>query len=208
MVIPAHLIEQHLVHVKFAHTLIICLVQANTQHTSDLNRIKNALFPNLPTFIGHLIATIILLFIIIRFLYIPFRQSQTRKHTYLTKVIADANEKLINAEIQKDKIFDEFEKAGKKCTALISEAREQAAIEKKNLLEQAYQKSIRIIESGDHAVKVERKKMTDQIQNQIVDNAFEIAEKIANENLKTKKNQDLIDDFVNSLNLNKKSKIN
>lgn len=168
-----------------------------SQHLSDLNKIRDSLFPNLPTFLGHLVATVILLFVIVRFLYTPFRQSQTRKHDYLTKVIASANEKLISAEIKKDKIVQELEAANEKCDELIQESREKADYEKKVILDLANKKRNKIIQGGEVAVQAERQKMQSEIKEQIVDTAFIIASKISNKDLNTKTNSQLVDDYIN-----------
>ena len=97
---------------SFFHSINIIFIHFLSENPIEKfgDDIRNALFPNLPTFIAHVIATIILLTIISVLGYKPFKKAQNEKFNYIKKQIEDANMKFENSLIKENEASNTLKK--------------------------------------------------------------------------------------------------
>ncbi len=161
--------------------------------------IANSLFPNIPTLIGHLIATTILITVIWKFCYQPFKDAQNKKFAHIKKQIDSANDKLDAANKDSIKAKKSLQDARNNSLQIINDAKEKANNIKETNLNTVKEKSSQMLSDTEIEIKHNYKIAQQKIKKEIVDVAFLAAEKIINKEVKNKKNTQLVDEFLNSL---------
>lgn len=174
---------------------------------SDIGRfgddLRNDLFPNIPTFFGNVIATIILLFVIIRYAYAPFRESQRRKHEYIKNQIASANQKY-SESVQNQKQAEIYlRNASAQSKKIINQSKIEATEMKGRILTQATAHQKKILLDTKMQVEYEKTMAASEIKNQSIELAKEIATKIIDKEIAKQTMDDTINDFLKHIDTSK-----
>ena len=175
-------------------------VQSSSNPIDEMGKeIGNALFPNIPTLIGHLIATTILIVVIWKFCYQPFKDAQTKKFNYIKKQIDKANDKLDFANKNNIKTKKLLQSAKNDSAEIISNAKSDANNIKENNLRSIKLKTKQMLDDSEREIKNNYKLSQQKIKEEIINVGFLAAQKIINEEVKNKKNEEIVDEFLNSL---------
>lgn len=169
------------------------------QAAIDPTQIINQLFPNVLIFITHLIATIILLILLTRWVYNPFRKAMRQRRAVIQTRIneaviqeADANKKNAQAKVM-------LEAAKGESVEIVNAAKQEAEAKKLILLEQAKREISNLNEHTRKAIEQSYHQAEDDMKKEILQTAFIIAEKMLMTELNAEKQQQLIAKFIKEL---------
>ena len=186
---------------SFFHSINIIFIHFLSENPIEKfgDDIRNALFPNLPTFIAHVIATIILLTIISVLGYKPFKKAQNEKFNYIKKQIEDANMKFENSLIKENEASNTLKKAHLDFKNIITNAKQSAEnIKNKNKLIIQEQTKKMIFDAENDIIR-QKEKMESKVNSKIINLSFIVAEKIINREIDEKENSKLVDNFLKSV---------
>ena len=161
--------------------------------------LREDLFPNIPTFFGHIVATIILLFVIVRFGYLPFRKSQRDKHNYIQNQIVSARNKFLDASSKNDDADKFLEKAKIQASKIITQAKEESQIIKQNSLNKIKVQEKKILETLKTHIDNKEKEFEQKFRKEVIDVSFNLAEKIVEKQINKKSMKDTVNNFLDSL---------
>lgn len=91
------------------------------------------------------------------------------------------------------------EKARLEARDIVENSKTRAQYESEQIINQAKDKAKDEINRAKGAIEVEKRKAENQIQKEIIDNAFLLSEKIIGKELDQTKHQELVDDFIAQL---------
>ena len=164
------------------------------------DEIRTALFPNLPIFIAHIIATFLLLFVIIYFGYKPFKRAQKKRSDYISKQIEAANKKNIDATKYSLRIKNKMLFLKNKEDEILRNSINSAELEKIKILSDARNKRNSILDKLNKEIHYERVKFKKESKKYIIDNAFSLASKIIDKNIDRREEKSVIDSFLKEQN--------
>lgn len=105
--------------------------------TQGVPKIIESLFPNLPNFIAHLLATIVLVIVLAKLVYKPYKQMIEKQRQKITEVLSDAIEKQTQANIKIKQANSLLEEAKTESVSIINTARVDAEIQKNKIIDNA-----------------------------------------------------------------------
>jgi F-type H+-transporting ATPase subunit b len=157
------------------------------------------LFPNLPNFIAHVLATIVILIFLSKMVYKPFRKSVDNRRAKIDEELNAVIEK--QTEINKNRKASEtlLRDAKTESMAIIQTARDDANVQKNEILTAASMEVTNLQNHAKNTIIREQEKAQDEIYQTIVDVAFSAASKILATEIDTKKNKELVDEFIQDL---------
>ncbi|WP_342252700.1 F0F1 ATP synthase subunit B [Spiroplasma endosymbiont of Amphibalanus improvisus] len=165
----------------------------------DPSEIVNELFPNIWVFIAHLLASVVLLIMISKFVYNPFRKMMKKREKMIQDVLDKAVQKQKNAdknEIEASKLLTE---AKTKASSLFIEIKNDAEQKKNEILIKAHQNADKINTHAKQTIEKEREMAKEDIKKQIIDVAFMAADKILEKEISKSEHSKMIDDFIKEL---------
>ena len=158
--------------------------------------ILGQLVPNVWTALTQLCATAVLFFLMYRLAWKPVKKILDARSEYENSRLTEAdrlqqeNEKL-NAQARAS--IDEAEKQAQQ---ILEDAREDGETLKEEIAEEGRRQSQKMLTDAQKDIEKQRNKMLDQMQEEIVDTAIAVAEKILQSRVDEKRDRDNIDTFV------------
>ncbi|AGM24673.1 F0F1 ATP synthase subunit B [Spiroplasma chrysopicola DF-1] len=162
--------------------------------------IINQLFPNLWVFIAHIIATIILLILLSKWVYNPFRKAMRARRQKIQEMITDAADKQTKATIKEKTALEMLTTAKVDASSIISEARAEAEAKKHNLLDETKKEIVHLNEQARKELAKEKEQYQDDIRKAIINTAFDAAQHLLEKEINKEKHQKIIEDFIDNLN--------
>lgn len=172
------------------------LAEATTAGVPD---IIVSLFPNLPNFIAHLLATIILIVIISKLVYKPFRKTIKDRREKINELLAEAVLKQTEANIKAKKMEELLESAKSESSLIIQSSKIDADVQKNYILTEAHKQADIIKMQANKDIAQQKAQIELEIKTTIVDVAFNAAEQILNQEISKTKNKAIIDEFIEGL---------
>lgn len=161
--------------------------------------IINQLFPNIPMLIAHIFATIILLLVLWRWVYKPFRTLLHNRHLNIKSKLDDAGVKQALANQDRSHALEMLNSAKVEATVIVNDAKTKAYDERKEILDQAHVEAMRITNQSKHDIAKQRKAVEKEIKAEIETVSLELAKVILNSEIDAKKHQKFIDDFIDKV---------
>lgn len=161
--------------------------------------IINQLFPNIPVLIAHVISTIVLLLVLWRWVYNPFRKLLNSRHLEIKSKLDDAASKQALANQDHKEAIARLNSAKSEADGIVSSAKTKAYDERKEIIDKATEEAMRITNQSKHDIVKQRKEAREQIREEIEMISLEVAKKILEEEITSKKHQKLIDEFIDEL---------
>ncbi|WP_381414829.1 F0F1 ATP synthase subunit B [Spiroplasma endosymbiont of Anurida maritima] len=165
----------------------------------ESSEIINQLFPNLWMFISHIIATVILLLLLAKLVYRPFRKSMHDRREYIRSLIESAVEKQATANINEKKSKDKIVDAKSQASQIVLDAQSKALKTEEEILKEAKNKYQQMLDDAKFNIEKEQKQLETKIKQEIVDVAFSTAEKILEKEISADKHKKLIDESINEI---------
>lgn len=163
------------------------------------DEIVNQLFPNIPIFIAHVIATIVLLLVLWRWVYAPFRRLLSARHKAIKDKLDDAAQKQSLANQDRGSAEQMLINAKTEVDNLLSEAKVKAYDERKEIIDQANIEATRILHQSKTDLIKQRKEAQNQIKELVESLSLEMAQKILDSEIDKTKHEDLINQAIEEI---------
>ncbi len=168
----------------------------NLSGLDDLKTIGDKLFPDLPTMIIQLVATLILVLILAKFLVKPAKNFIEKRRNYIESNLKEAQEKQKLADeklLLAEKAIKDSKMTSKE---LIENAKITALNEKDRILFETNQEVKNQKAKAMQDIAYERKQMKDELSKEVVDVALLAASKIVNREINAADNEKIVQDFL------------
>ena len=150
---------------------------------------------------GIQICATILLFLAVRFLFWqPITKILEDRRAMIDKNLEDAKIAKENAIELEEKLKQEMADARAKIKIMLAEAEKEGNIKRDEIINEAKSEARLRLENLDAELQQEKKNMSDQIKKEIVDIAFQAAEKIVAKEIDQSKYLDVVDDILKGVN--------
>ena len=143
-----------------------------------------------------LVSTIILFLAVRFFLWKPITKILEERRDAIDKELAEAQEAKNNSIQIEQELMAEREKAKAEVKALISRAEHDANVQREAIINDAKAEAKRRLDNLENELIQEKANMEADIKKEIVDIAFEAAEKIVAKEIDREKYMDFINDFL------------
>lgn len=161
--------------------------------------IKEAMFPNLPNFIAHIVSTIVIIIFLSKLVYKPFKKMVSDRRKKINELLDDAASKQALANKDKKDASKLLVKAKQDSKEILIMAKSEADDLKFDIINEAKLEAQNIQDHAKQAIKLERNEAQENIRKEIIDLAFVAAEKIMETNVDKDINEKLIEEFLNNL---------
>ncbi|AUM62304.1 F0F1 ATP synthase subunit B [Spiroplasma monobiae] len=161
--------------------------------------IIEGLFPNLANFIAHILSTIVILILLTKLVYKPFREMIKERRKKINELLDDAAAKQAKANRNNKEASKFLDSAKEESKQIINTAKLSADTLKLEIIENARTEASNIQTHAKKAIDFERNEMQEQLRQEVIDLAFVAAEKLMNENISKEKNEKMIEDFIKGL---------
>lgn len=158
--------------------------------------ILGQLVPNVWTALTQLCATAVLFFLMYKLAWKPVKKILDARSEYESSRLIEAdrlreeNEKL-NAEAKTS-----IEEAKQQAQQILDDARTAGNQLKEEIAQEGHQQAQKMLKDAEKDIDKQRNKMLSQMQEEIVDTAVAVAEKILQSKVDAKQDRDNIDTFV------------
>ncbi len=143
-----------------------------------------------------LVSTIILFLAVRFFLWKPITKILEQRRDAIDKELTEAQEAKNNSIQIEQELLAEREKAKAEVKALISKAEHDANVQREAIINDAKEEAKRRLDNLENELIQEKANMEADIKKEIVDIAFEAAEKIVAKEIDREKYMDFINDFL------------
>ncbi|AOG60019.1 F0F1 ATP synthase subunit B [Spiroplasma helicoides] len=170
-----------------------------SEDQAGVPEVTKALFPNLPNFIAHILSTIIIIILLVKFVYKPFKKMVEERRRKINELLDDAASKQAQANRQKKDVEKLLISAKDESKQILVKAKTEADEMKFEIIDSAKQEAQNIQEHAKQAIESERSEAQEDIRKEIIDLAFEAAQKILAKNVSSDTNKKLIEEFLNNI---------
>lgn len=167
--------------------------------TPGVPEVVGLLFPNLPNFIAHVLATIVLIIILSKLVYKPFRKSIDNRRAEINKLLDDAILNQTTANKDRREAESVLKEAKNESLLIIKNARVDADAQKMQILETASNEANNLQNHAKNSILREKAKAQEEIRKSIIDVAFAAAAKVLEAEVSSDRNTVLIDQFITDL---------
>lgn len=168
--------------------------------TAGVPDVVGLLFPNLPNFIAHVLATIVIIIFLSKMVYKPFRKAVDNRRAKIDELLLEVIDKQTEVNQEKKAMEKILKDAKTESLEIIQTAKVDADAQKTAILEAANMEVTNLQNHAKEAIVREQEKAQDEIYHTIVEVAFTAAEKILETEIDTQKNKVLVDEFIKDLN--------
>ena len=158
--------------------------------------IAGKLFPNITTLIIQLCSTGVMLLIFKKFLWVPMQNYFAKRAGFIESQINEAkdmNEKAKAFMIESDK---QARESAREYRDIVEKAKSDALKVRDDIIVEAKKEAASKIEQAQKEIEAEKVQARQDMKEEMVDIAMEVATKIMNKEMNTKENQVLIEEFV------------
>ena len=161
-----------------------------------LGDIKTNIIPTLAAFATQLIATLVLLFVVKKFLVKPALEYMEKRKQYIHGTVLEADKIKKDAEGDREEARQELEKAYSKAREIVDDSKVKALEQKDAIIAKA-EEEVRIKkEQAERDIEVERNRVKKEIRTEIVDVSLEVAKKVVGREVESKDTDKLVDEFL------------
>lgn len=157
------------------------------------------LFPNFLVFLVHLLAAIILLIIISRFLYRPTRKHLEERRKMVQKYIDHAREQAINAGKHEQKALQKLQKINQQKAVILKKALTVAENKKNTIINQAHRHAELMHAKTKALLLDERRRAEQDLRKQIIETALTASQAVIKLKITPQEHQQLIEQFITEL---------
>ncbi|QBQ07265.1 F0F1 ATP synthase subunit B [Spiroplasma gladiatoris] len=167
--------------------------------TAGIPEVTQALFPNLPNFIAHILSTIVIVLFLAKLVYKPFRKMVAERRRKINELLDDASSKQALANRDKKDAAKLLIKAREESKSIITSAKQEADVLKFEIIDNAKQEAQNIQEHAKQAMEFERNEAQESIRKEIIDLAFLASQKIMAKEVNKEVDKKLIEEFLDKL---------
>ena len=149
--------------------------------------VSQKIFPNIGSLVVQLVATIVLVFFVVKFFWKPIKKNIDTRREYIKNNIDEAG-----------KLNEEAKVNLENSTKQIKDANVEAILVRQNILDQANEEASRKIKLAEEQIIKEREEAKQEIHDEIISVAMMAASKIVEREISKEDNEKLVEDFLNS----------
>ena len=158
--------------------------------------ILGQLVPNVWTALTQLCATAVLFFLMYKLAWKPVKKILDARSEYESSRLTEADRLLQENEKLNEEAKASIEEAQKEAQQILDEAREAGDQLKEQIAQEGQKQVEKMRKDAEKDIEKQRNKMLDQMQEEIVDTAVAVAEKILQSKVNAKQDRDNIDTFI------------
>ena len=158
--------------------------------------ILGQLVPNVWTALTQLCATAVLFFLMYRLAWKPVKKILDTRSEYESSRLIEADRLKQENEELNAQAKASIDVAQKQAQQILEDAREEGETLKEEIAEEGRRQTQKMPTDAQKDIEKQRNKMLDQMQEEIVDTAIAVAEKILQSRVDEKRDRDNIDTFV------------
>ena len=162
----------------------------------DLTALFQGLFPTWPTILATMLAVTVLFIVLTKFLWKPMKKYVNDRHTFIQVNIDSAIKKEIEATNSRKAALKELDAARVEADQIINNARMEALNLRKEMLDESKQQSKQILEAANAEILRNKLRLKHESKQEIVSIALDAAKKIIGENVDSKTNRKIIEDYI------------
>jgi len=166
--------------------------------------VAGKLFPNITTIIVQLLATGFMLFLFKKFFWKPVQEYFDKRAAFIEGTINDAKNIKLEAKRFNEESKKQSSAAAHEYRNIVEQAKIDAVKIKENILAEASKESQVKMKEAIKEIEKEKLAAEQQMKEEIVTIAMDVATKLMNEQMNEKVNQQLIKKFVEELEANGK----
>lgn len=164
---------------------------------ADLKEIGSKIIPNdIWSFVVQLLATLILVLILAKFLVKPAKKFINARKAYIESNINEAVNKNKEADENLLKAENRLRKSREESKAIINNAKETAMNEQKRIMDETKSEVNAMRDKAYQDIESERLKMKEDLSNEVVDVALLAASKVIDRNVSNQDNRKIVQDFI------------
>ncbi|MDK2819663.1 MAG: F0F1 ATP synthase subunit B [Mycoplasmataceae bacterium] len=175
----------------------IYMFENRAPNVGDIGGIIEGLFPSLYVMLATIGAFIVTLIILSKLFYGPVKKMMKKRHDFIQKNIDDSiilNEE--SAEI-KSLANDELIKSKLMAIEIISKSQKESEILKEHYITEGKKEADRLIKEANISINFKLEKIAETRNNDIVDVAMIISQKIISENVHKEKIEEYLNGYIN-----------
>ena len=165
-------------------------------YLSDTNQLSAQALNFVIDFGIQICATVILFAVIAIFFWKPITKILEERRAQIDKDLEDAEKAKANAIEIEASLQKELDEAKAKIKQMIDTAEREANIRKETIINAAKDEAKRRLDNVEHELIEEKKSMEKEIREEIVNIAFQAAEKIVQKEINQDKYLDIVDDIL------------
>lgn len=164
--------------------------------------INSGVIPNPVSFVTQLVSTLILFYFLKKWVWVPMTEFLEKRRQVIVDELESA--RILNEEAAQNRAISEKEltQIKQQAAQMIEEAKLQAEKTRQLLIEQAEIEAERLKQQAKEEIERDRQLAQKELKTQVVDLAFELAEKLIQTNISPEANQRLVEDFIKEVGVN------
>lgn len=143
-----------------------------------------------------IVATLILFFILKHFLFKPVNEMLTKRREYIETNMRESEEAKAQSLKMKEEYEEQIKSAKTQANDIISEARNYGEELKQRAVKESKDEAKKVYDAGIEALELERQKVMNSVNNDIVDMAIIAAEKVLRSNIGDSLDKNMVKNFV------------
>ena len=158
--------------------------------------IDERIFPSIQDVLTQLLATLVIVFLLAKFLWKPARNYIDARKKYVASNIEEAETK--NAEAGKllSIAQEKLDKSDDEAVEIVKNAKKEAQLEADKIIESANKTAKDRIEQANIEIESAKRESLEEIRKEIIDVAMLAAQKVVEREIDTKDNKKFLDQFV------------
>lgn len=172
---------------------ILILSQSFGDYLGD---IKSNILPTLAAFATQFISTLIILFIVKKFLVKPALEYMEKRKQYIHNTVLEADEMKKDAAIDREAAKQELDNAYAQARVIVEDSKIRALNQKDAIIAKAEDEAQIKKEQAQRDIEVEKNRVQKEIRTEIVDVALEVAKKVVGREVQSNDTDRLVDEFL------------
>lgn len=177
-------------------TSIITVVSCDTDKLKEDLNISKDLFPSVTTIAATLLALIVLLVVMGKFLYKPIKKMMDERRKSIQDNIDSAKKEKEEAEYSNLEAQKKLAKSSDEANTVLQQAKMDAELQRSTILAHAKDDATKLIDDARLNFENEKKNFEKEQKEIIVNTALEAAAKLIEKNLDTSKNRDFVKEMI------------
>lgn len=151
---------------------------------------------NLVNMLVQLTATLVLYFILRKFLYFPIKDLLNKRQDYIMKNVEDSEKNNLKSQVALRDYELKLKEAKKEANDIVDQAKKRADDIVNKSVSDAKEESRKIMEKADKELANKKSMAMDEMKGDMVNIAILAAEKLIGENISTKKDKEIIEKSI------------
>lgn len=151
---------------------------------------------NLVNMLVQLTATLLLYFILRKFLYFPIKDLLNKRQDYIMKNVEDSEKNNLKSQVALRDYELKLKEAKKEANEIVDQAKKRADDIVNKSVSDAKEESRKIMEKADKELANKKSMAMDEMKGDMVNIAILAAEKLIGENISTKKDKEIIEKSI------------